>query len=186
MHIVLRTFPLSGLCVSWDNEMFYYDPGRELLIVGFGNPLLSDDGLGVEVVKALGKSSLPDNITLWDGGTMNVDSIDLLAHYSQAIIIDCLDPSLSQSGIVEFTLNEVTLKSDSQQMSAHHVNLADAINLMLTLDLHVPRILFIGVTGQNVNPGEGLSAVVENYVGVITCKILKLINGPKHKAGGLL
>ncbi|MDH5680616.1 MAG: hydrogenase maturation protease [Spirochaetota bacterium] len=166
--------------------MFQYDPEQNLLIVGFGNPLLSDDGLGVEVVKALGESNLPENIHLWDGGTMNVDSVDLLSRYSQAIIIDCLELSQSHSGIVEFSLNDVVLKKDSQQISAHHINLADALNLMLTLDMRIPDILFLGVTGESVRLGEGLSPVVEESVGAITNRILSLIMGTKYKVGGII
>ena len=51
-----------------------------LAIVGVGNPLMGDDGVGIAVIRELGKESLPAGVELFDGGTSLLDVLPEVAH----------------------------------------------------------------------------------------------------------
>src|SRR4030066_665545 len=59
---------------------------ERLLIIGLGNPLMCDDGVGIEVVNELKGSDLPEYVDVIDGGTPGVGLIDLMSGYSAAMM----------------------------------------------------------------------------------------------------
>ena len=65
--------------------------GRRLLVIGVGNTLRGDDGVGVRVAQALANHPLPEGVTVLDGGT---EGLDLLFHLEEAdrvILIDAAE-----------------------------------------------------------------------------------------------
>lgn len=61
-----------------------------LLIIGLGNPLMGDDGAGIQVVNELQKLDLPDYVDVIDGGTPGVGLIDMMSGYSRVIVVDAV------------------------------------------------------------------------------------------------
>ena len=63
---------------------------ERLLILGLGNPLMGDDGAGIQIVEELKKSDLPEYVDVIDGGTAGVGLIDLMSGYSRVIVVDAV------------------------------------------------------------------------------------------------
>ena len=74
------------------------------LILGVGNVLLCDEGIGVRVIEFLQKQTLPDDIELVDGGTAGADLIDILADRETVIIVDAVRSDKPAGTIVRFGL----------------------------------------------------------------------------------
>ena len=72
-----------------------FNERRPILILGIGNILLRDEGVGVRVIETLQKQKLPDTIDLVDGGTSGADLIDILADRRKVIIVDAVDAGIS-------------------------------------------------------------------------------------------
>ena len=73
------------------------------LVLGIGNILLSDEGIGVRVIEYLQKCPLPDHVDLVDGGTAGADLIDVLSDRHTVIIVDAADADAPPGTIVRLT-----------------------------------------------------------------------------------
>ncbi|NKB16285.1 MAG: hydrogenase maturation protease, partial [Sphingomonadales bacterium] len=61
-----------------------------ILVLGIGNILLSDEGVGPHVVGRLADEYLvPDNVEVIDGGTSGMDLLDLVTSVDALVIVDC-------------------------------------------------------------------------------------------------
>ncbi len=149
---------------------FNYLPEKPLLIAGFGNILISDEGAGVLVIQELKKLDMPNNITLLDGGTMGIDFISFLNKYSQVIIIDCLKTFPNEGNVIQFTLDQVKV-NDNNNISIHGIDLNTVINLMCSLNMKIPEILIYGIKPYNLNYGIGVSDNVLKSINQITRQI---------------
>ncbi|MDH4127928.1 MAG: hydrogenase maturation protease [Spirochaetota bacterium] len=156
--------------------MFHYDPNKTILIAGFGNPLLGDDGAGIEAVRKLSKLHLPENVVLQDCGTMGIDVIPLLEQYSQVIIIDCIKTKGVESDFIEFCLDEVNISKNENPISVHNINLNDALTLMNALKIKIPNILIYGILPNKTDLNIGISDKTMNSVNLITNKISTLLS----------
>ena len=157
--------------------MFHYNHNEPLIIAGFGNILLSDEGVGVEVIKKLSQQALPKSITLYDGGTNSLDFISQLTNYSQAILIDAILTSHQESDLLEFSLNDVHFNEKAIEWSLHEMTLNQMFQLMNLLDIAIPRVLIIGIKIQQFEIGMGISKKVEPLVESVVQKINLLVGG---------
>ena len=74
-----------------------------ILVLGLGNILLSDEGVGVHLVRELEKENLPDNVVLMDGGTTGFELIRLFEGMSKVIIIDAMKADLEVGTVVRLS-----------------------------------------------------------------------------------
>ena len=110
---------------------------KKTLILGVGNLLLKDEGVGIHVIRALEKETLPAHVTLMDGGTGGLHLISWLTGYDHIIMVDATLDS-NPPGTVRLICPKYA--SDYPPlMSAHEIGLRDMIETMiLTGDLPTP------------------------------------------------
>lgn len=160
--------------------MFEVDFSKPLLIVGFGNLLLKDDGAGILVIQKLRELKLPENIWVAEGGVMGVDTISILENYSQVILVDCINVSNSDEQTFEFQLDEVvSIKSNDFKFSLHELNLNTVLTVMETLKIRIPKILFLGIKPKNCGFGFEVSENVKSAVDQVVDRILEIMNTKK-------
>ena len=137
-------------------------PRRErVLIVGIGNLLLSDEGLGVHVVGALlsGSTPLPPGVDVIDAGTSLLDVLPELARYERVIIVDAVRGG-GQAGTVYRIDLRAELRSEAAprvRLSLHQWETMDALRAAQTLGLLPREILLIGAEPARLDTGIGLS-----------------------------
>ena len=85
-------------------------------VIGVGNILMGDEGIGVRAIQALEHESLPKDVTLIDGGTAFPALAGDLTDYSKLIIVDAVNGGASPGTIYRFQLEEI-LKGQSQTQS---------------------------------------------------------------------
>ena len=150
---------------------------ERLLILGLGNPLMGDDGAGIQIVEELKKSDLPEYVDVIDGGTAGVGLIDLMSGYSRVIVVDAVmvDVETPQREVSLTTLHNplsirerdrpvlrevegvrVGLNSDDN-CSLHEMELTSVLRLMQTLGIKIPEITIVGIPAVNIVRGIGLS-----------------------------
>ncbi|MCD4806444.1 MAG: hydrogenase maturation protease [Methanococcoides sp.] len=119
-------------------------------IIGCGNTLMGDDGVGVRVVEALKKegSDLPEDIDVLDAGVCGLDILNLLEGVDKVIIVDSMvgRGSTKKGSILRFELEDLFNKDYENVglLSAHDIGISD----ILAIGKHVqdlPDIIVFGI-----------------------------------------
>lgn len=147
------------------------------IIIGLGNPILSDDGVGIKVARELislriTHRSLRDvHITeVYAGG---IRLMDEMVGYDRAVIIDAMATQDNMPGTIR-SLSFSDLISTRNMVCAHDMNLPTALEMGKALGLRLPSdIRILGVEAADVeNFGEELTEEVKKAVPVVVEKVV--------------
>jgi hydrogenase maturation protease len=146
-------------------------------VLGLGNPLRGDDGIGAAVIQSLQQRTLPAGVRLLDGGTPGLETVLLLQQCARAIIIDAADMQQAPGAYSVFTLDEVALKSGDlyQRVTVHYAGLAEALALGEAMGLLPREIVIVGVQPAAVGWEIGLSAPVQAAVEPVAQAVMALL-----------
>lgn len=147
---------------------------KETLVLGVGNLLLKDEGVGIHVIKALENEKLPAHVHLMDGGTGGLHLLSWLQGYDRIIMIDAtLDNNLP--GTVR--LIQPRYATDfPPPMSAHEIGLKDMIDAMILTD-DLPETHLIVISTLNINEvGMDLTPEVKAAVPKVIRMIQEIIS----------
>ena len=145
---------------------------KPILILGIGNILLSDEGIGIHVIEQLGKISIPEDVELVDGGTAGADIIDIIADREKVIVVDSMQTNDSPGTVRKFTINDFDL-SNSIKMSLHNLGIVETILMTELLGCKPREVIFFGVKPENIGCGLSLSETLSNRISNITELVLK-------------
>lgn len=147
----------------------------ETLILGVGNLLLQDEGVGIHVIQALENETLPPHVHLMDGGTGGFHLISWLEKYDRIIMIDAtLDTNIP--GTIRIIRPQYA--SDFPQlMSAHEIGIKDMIEVMQLSSGKLPDIQLIVISVVDISSvGMELSPPVEAAIPEVIQRIKTIIN----------
>ena len=147
------------------------------LVVGIGNVLLKDEGIGCHVVRALEEINLSD-VEIIDGGT-SLDVSQLSRDVDKLIIVDAVEGGGMPGQIYRFHIEDVTLEQ-KPLMSLHDISLVDTIKLM-QLWHNIDEAVIIGVEPKDIDWGLELSPELREKVPQITDAILAELNNKSPK-----
>ena len=99
---------------------------RVTLVVGLGNPLRGDDGIGPRLASELARRQLPPGVRVIDGGSGGLDLLRLWDGWPRVVIVDAADVAQEPGRFVRFTPDEVRLLGTDDRFSLHHAGLAEA------------------------------------------------------------
>jgi hydrogenase maturation protease len=142
------------------------------LVLGIGNPILSDDGVGIHVARMLGDLDLP-GVTVDELYASGLELLDAVLGYDRVIIIDAIKTGRVQPG--EFMiLEEKDFEKAVHGSSPHGINVATALALGRKLcPQRMPKdIVFVAVEAEDlVNVSEHLTDKVASALPLILKKI---------------
>ncbi|HLF20472.1 MAG TPA: hydrogenase maturation protease [Bacteroidota bacterium] len=145
---------------------------KRVVILGLGNLLLSDEGVGVHVVQVLLRMRLPSYIEVVDGGTGGFELIEHVRGMSKVIIIDCFNTEAKPGSIIRLTLDELSLQQPLP-FSAHEGGIRELLWQIHAL-APVPEVVVFGVVPADTNQlGMRLSAVVESRLPRIVSAVVE-------------
>jgi len=144
------------------------------LILGLGNPILSDDGVGCLVAATLKERLGGREIDVLEAGIAGLDCLDLLAGYDRAIIIDAIQTVDGTPGRI-YRLGPEALASTRHSGNPHDVNLATALELGARLGLPLPgQITIFAIEARDVTSfGETCTPEVAGAVPACVDMVLK-------------
>ncbi len=146
---------------------------EKVLILGVGNILLDDEGIGVHVIKYLEGQDMPSHISLLDGGTGGFYILSVFEEFQNIIMIDATIDGKKPGTL---TLLEPKFASDfPTALSSHDIGLKDLIESAVLLE-HLPKIYLITVSilrEQDMN--MELSAEIKKTIPAIRQFILKIL-----------
>lgn len=112
------------------------------MVLGLGNLILSDDGVGFQVVEQLKARLNQPEITLMEADVSGLGLLDLLVGYDRAIIIDAIQTEGGKAGEV-YHLGIDGFAASRRGVSPHDVDLATALELGKRLGLDLPQQIAI-------------------------------------------
>jgi hydrogenase maturation protease len=173
MHLLLDAYARGDFRLS--------DDMPDTLLLGVGNPLRGDDGVGLAVVDWLQERGLPPGVVAVDGGTAGLELVLILANYRRALIVDAVDMGRAPGTWVCFAPNQAQVTVCRSITSLHFAGLAEALELGAALGVLPEEVVIFGVQPARLDRPLRLSAEVEAAVPAVGHALLQEIGGHNGK-----
>ncbi len=150
------------------------------LVLGLGNELRGDDGLGPAVVRALSAHrGLPADVRVLDGGLAGVETVLLLKGAKRAIIVDAAEQGLTPGTWQRLPLTAVLdHAARGGGGSWHAAGLAEALALGHALDVLPPHLVVYAVQPERADYAPGLSEPLQAAIPRLCEQILADLRSP--------
>ena len=147
---------------------------QNTLILGIGNYLMGDEGIGVHIAERLSNEHFPNNVFVLDGGTGGFHLLEYFEKYEHIIIIDAtLDGNTP--GTIRL-IKPKFAKDFPPAMSTHDIGLKDMVSALQLLN-RLPEIDLIVVSIESIQQqGIDLTDEVEKSVPDIMALIKSILN----------
>jgi len=155
-----------------------------ILVLGIGNILLGDEGVGVRIVEALRacidasrrERAMPEDVEVADGGTGGADLVDLMAGRRKVIVIDAAEFDGRPGDILRFTAADLG-RREGIGLSLHDLGLAEALTMMRHLGCAPEEVVIFGIKPKRIAPGLDLTAEVAAAVPKAVERVLEELRG---------
>ena len=153
------------------------DGKTKTLILGLGNSLLCDDGVGIYVAAELKNRVNRPEITVIETGVAGLSLLDLLVGYDKAIIIDAIQTVGGKAGQI-YRLDPKAFDTALHTASAHGIDFPTAVEFGRKLGLPLPQqIIIFAVEVSDVNTfNEECTPEVKQAVPVCVEMVLREVN----------
>jgi len=148
------------------------------LVLGLGNPILSDDSVGFRVVQGLKDKFSRPGLTLTESSASGLGLLDLITGYDKLIIIDAIKTGGGQAGKI-YRLSAENLSDTRHLASPHDINLATALELGKKLGIALPQqiIIFAIEVVDVTNFSEKCTPKVEKAIPLAVSMIAEELSG---------
>jgi hydrogenase maturation protease len=146
-------------------------PTDKILIVGIGNMLCRDEGVGVQVIQQMEFMELPGHIELLDMGTSTMDLISHLEGVKKLIVIDAMKTGGAPGAIYKCKPEDLMPKGE-EPISLHEVGLLETLTMAKKMGMEIDTVI-IGVEPKVIDWGLELSEEVKKKIPAIIEAVLK-------------
>jgi hydrogenase maturation protease len=143
------------------------------VVLGLGNALLKDEGIGVHVIHALQHNSIPEEVEIIDGGT-SPDITYLIEDARKLIVVDAARGGGEPGTIYRLALDDITSQGELT-LSTHDISLFYSLRLMESLGNSPEETVIIGVEPKEIDLGLELSPELEQKVPSVIKVVLEEI-----------
>ena len=150
---------------------------KKIVVLGLGNILLKDEGIGVHVVQELEKMRLPQNLEVIDGGTAGLAVLSSLQDVDKLIIVDAIKGGSLPGTLYRFRPERVAGNSTKEVLSLHGVGALDVIQHIkkISLALLPEDIIIIGAEPKEIDWGLQVSTQLKEKIPQMIDIIIKEI-----------
>jgi hydrogenase maturation protease len=123
-----------------------------IVVLGVGNILLRDEGVGVRVIEKLQTQySLPENVRVVDGGTQGLWLLSTIQEADHLIVVDAVLGGGEPGTIYRLTKEDLP-KGLRIKQSAHDSDLVEALNLCALLEVEPKSVVVVGIEPADIQP----------------------------------
>lgn len=134
------------------------------LILGVGNILLGDEGIGIRVVEELeNRFVFPEEVMVLDGGTAGIELLRYLEGRDLLIVIDAMRADLAPGTVFKVEDEDVP-KRFMTRISPHQIGLSDLLAASILSDQIPRRMVLFGIEPERLETGIYLTTAVEASV----------------------
>lgn len=134
-------------------------PYKRILVLGVGNLLLSDEGVGVHVAQRMMTMAMPPEVQVVEGGTDGFGLVNVITEADRMILIDAVRGGGQPGSIYRFEIEDCPPYPDIFKTSVHQISILEVINLSSLIG-STPRTTIIGIEPACMEMGMELSPVV--------------------------
>lgn len=133
---------------------------KPILIVGVGNSIQMDDGAGIHALAELDKLDLPDEVELFDGGTLGIDLMPWLEGRQKLIFIDSVKGGQNPGTLFKFTPDDLNYDS-APKTSVHQIGLIESLQMISLIGNAPDKVVIFGIQPDIIDWGENLTPKVQ-------------------------
>jgi len=148
----------------------------KLIVLGIGNILMKDDGLGVYVVQQLSKRLWPEEVEFIDAGIASFEILDVFCSADQIIVVDSMTAGGEPGTIYRAPLQELGLTVSPAVTSLHELHFTEAIKVVQMMGYN-PQVIVFGVEPCLVELGMELTPAIAAKVP----RLLELVEAEIHR-----
>lgn len=155
-------------------------------MIGLGNPLMGDDGLGIAVLERLrARYVLPAGVELVDGGTWGLNLLPVIEDAEVLILIDAIDSGSPPGTSVRLERAQLP-RFLATKISPHQIGLRDVLALAELRGTLPADTVAVGLQPQSIALGDPLSPVLSRALDSLTATVLEELAMRGHPAEGLI
>lgn len=146
-----------------------------ILVLGVGNILLSDEGIGVRIVEALeARYHLPECVEVLDGGTAGMELMGVMADRDHLILVDVVRSSQGPGNILVLRDDEVPALF-TRKISPHQLGLSDVLSALHLTEEFPQRLSLVGIVPESLEPRIGLTEVGQAALEPALQKVIEIL-----------
>jgi hydrogenase maturation protease len=148
------------------------------LVLGLGNPILSDDGAGIRVAREVGEKLNNPQVTIAETSEAGLRLLDSIVGYDEVIIIDAVQTKKGQPGQI-YRMEPQDFSSAKYLSLPHQINLATSLELGNALNLAMPqKITIFAVEAKDITTfSEKCTPEVEQAIPEVVKMVLEELVG---------
>ena len=146
------------------------------LVIGIGNILLKDEGVGVRCIEYLRSRGLDNDIKLVDGATLGFDLLEEINGFEKVVIVDAVDMGKEPGHVASFGAEQILSLPLSEKFSLHEIGLIDVIQVGKKIGYDFGNVRIVGIQPKEVSRGDSLSEIIEEKIPVLAERVLKEID----------
>lgn len=148
---------------------------KDILVLGIGNTMLKDEGIGVRVAEKMMEMSLPPEVEVMDGGIKGLDLLYYIEGRKKVIVVDAVKAGAPPGTLFRFTDNDIAAKKGIMR-SAHGIDFSDVIAVARFTGTKPAEVIFLGVEPYDLSVSMELSPKIEEMVPVLINLVMKEID----------
>jgi hydrogenase maturation protease len=143
----------------------------QITLIGLGNILMRDEGVGVHAVQALQqRCRVPASLEIIDGGTAGLDLLPYIEGRSRVLLVDAVNFD-KEPGYIDILENEAVAALFSNKDSMHHLGLMDVLAAARLLGVAPRNVCLIGIQPQILETGLELSELLQERMEPLLARI---------------
>ncbi len=146
----------------------------KITILGIGNLLMQDEGIGIHVIEELKKDKLPDNVELVDGAASGFDLLPVIESCDKLIVIDAIKTDDEPGSIYCFDPRKIDIQRD-KAVSLHDVDFFQVLDFA-GKHRHLPAVTMITIVPEKLGWGMELSPRLKSRITEVKRLIINEIN----------
>jgi hydrogenase maturation protease len=144
----------------------------KITLLGLGNILMRDDGVGVHAVKAVQERfEVPPELDIVDGGTAGLDLLPFLEGRDRVLFVDAVDFGQEPGFIGELVNDAIPAFFGKDKPSLHHLGLAEVLATARLLNILPEEICLIGIQPRHIEMGLELTEVLQEKLDLLVDRI---------------
>jgi hydrogenase maturation protease len=154
-----------------------------VLVLGIGNILLSDEGVGVHVINRFQQTyDIPAEVEVIDGGTMGLDLMPYFEGRTHVIVVDAICADGEKPGTIRRFAGSEVMTMLGERISPHQIGLSDLL-ACTAVDTQLPEnIVLLGIVPESLDTSLEMTPVITARVE----ELVGLVQGELESAGIVL
>jgi len=150
------------------------DSSRNIAVIGLGNTLRRDDGVGIHLLAELEKELKSRDVSFLNFGIASFGLVNFLGEFRKVLLIDAMDAGFAPATVKIFRLEEAQVYTSQGKISSHEISLADLLEIYKVLGL-ATDIQVAGVQVKDASYGLEMTPELEKAKKDIVENIKKFV-----------